>query len=79
MQSIHKVVKVVNNQIVINLPPEFADREVEVILTPTRPNTLKDEAIRELEREIDIGMRSPASPRSHKEIFDNLREKYAVS
>lgn len=73
MQSIHKVVKVVNNQVIINLPPGFADREVEVIL---KPPTHKNTGIRELEKEIDIGMRSPVSPRGHREIFDNLREKY---
>lgn len=47
MQSIHKIVKVVNNQVIINLPPGFADREVEVIL---KPSTRKDTAIIELEK-----------------------------
>ncbi len=73
MQSIHKVVKVVNNQVIIDLPAGFGDREVEVIL---RPLIQKDKRIRELEKEIDIGMKSPISPRSHKEIFDSLRKKY---
>ena len=73
MQSIHKVVKVVNNQVIIDLPPGFGDREVEVIL---RPPAHKDTRIRELEKQIDIGMKSPVSPRSHKEIFDSLRKKY---
>ena len=73
MQSIHKIVKVVNNQVIINLPPGFADREVEVIL---KPSTRKDTAIIELEKKIDIGMRSPVSRKSHREIFDNLREKH---
>ncbi len=73
MQSIHKVVKVVNNQVIINLPPGFADREVEVIL---KPSTRKDTAILELEKKIDIGIRSLVSPKSHREIFDNLKEKY---
>ncbi len=73
MQDIHKVVKVVNNQVVIDLPPGFPDGEVEVIVRPSRH---KDDRIRELEREIDIGMKSPISPRSHDEIFDRLKEKY---
>ncbi len=73
MQSIHKVVKVVNNQVIIDLPPGFGDREVEVIL---RSLAHKGARIRELEKEIDIGMESPISPRSHKEIFDGLRKKY---
>ena len=75
MQDIHKVVKVVNNQVVIDLPPGFADGEVEVIL---RPSTKRDEKIRELEKEIDVGMESPLSPRSHKEIFDRLKEEYGA-
>ena len=32
MQNIHKAVKVVNNQVITDLPPGFSDREVEVIL-----------------------------------------------
>ncbi len=73
MESIHKVVKVVNNQVIIDLPPGFADREVEVILKSPKH---KDTRIPELEKEIDIGIKSPVSPRSHSEIFDSLREKY---
>ena len=76
MQTIHKVVKVQNNQVIINLPPGFADHEVEVTL---KPSTRKGTAIRELEKEIDTGMRSPVSSKSHKEIFDNLKEKYETS
>lgn len=63
----------VNNQVIIDLPPGFGDREVEVILrSPAHEGT----KIRKLEKEIDIGMKSPISPRSHKEIFDRLRKKY---
>jgi len=73
MKNIHKVIKVVNNQVIINLPSGFADREVEVFLkSPAHKNS----DIRNLEKEIDIGMRSPASPRSHREIFNNLRKKH---
>ncbi len=74
MQSIHKVVKVVNNQVIINLPPGFAEHEVEVILKPPTNTTIK-----ELEKELDIGMKSSVSSRSHGEIFDNLRKKYEPS
>jgi len=59
MQSIHKVVKVVNNQVIIDLPPGFADREVEVILKSPKH---KDTSIPELEKEIDIGIKSPVCP-----------------
>ena len=73
MQTIHKVVKVINNQVIIDIPPNFTANEVEVIL---KPLTHKDPGIHELEKEIDIGMKSPVSPRSHKEIFNNMKEKY---
>ncbi len=73
MQSIYKIAKVVNNQVVIDLPVEFADMILEVILKPV---THKDPRIRELENEIDAGMSSPVSNRSHEEIFTRLRKKY---
>jgi hypothetical protein len=74
MQTIHKVVKVINNQVIIDMPPDFMANEVEVIL---KPLTHKAPGIHELEKEIDIGMKSPFSPRSHEEIFNKLKEKYA--
>ena len=55
MQTIHKVVKVVNNQVIIDMPPDFMANEVEVIL---KPLTHKDSGLHELEREIDIGIKS---------------------
>lgn len=69
MQTIHKVVKVINNQVIIDMPPDFIANEVEVIL---KPLAHKDPAIHELEREIDIGMKSPISPKSHKEIMAKI-------
>ena len=47
MPSIHKIVKVTNNQIIIDLPPGFASREVEVIL---KSSTHKSVGIQELEK-----------------------------
>ena len=72
MQSIYKVV---NNQVTINLPPGFAESEVEVIL---KHSLSKKTFLRNIEKEIDIGVQSPDSTRSHIEIFDNLREKYEI-
>ncbi|MCP4352150.1 MAG: hypothetical protein GY795_42350 [Desulfobacterales bacterium] len=72
MQTIHKVARVVNNQVIIDLPPDYAN-EVEITL---KPLTQKDSGIYELEREIDIGKESSMSPRSHNEIFENLRKRY---
>jgi hypothetical protein len=34
MQDIHKIVKVTNNQVIIDLPPEFKADEAEIILKP---------------------------------------------
>jgi len=34
--------------------------------------------ILDLEKEIDKGLKSPVSRRTHKEIFDKLRRKYEV-
>lgn len=75
MQSIHKVVKVVNNQVIIDLPPGFEDSEVEVILKSTIDKD-KNRIILDIEREIDAGIKSNISPRCHGEIFNNLKEKY---
>ncbi len=73
MQSIHKIVKVTNNRIVIDLPPEFANLDMEVVLIPLAS---KESRIRDLEREIDMGTNSPVSSRSHTEIFENFKKKY---
>ena len=73
MQDIHKIMKVTNNQVIIDLPPDFAGDEVEVIL---KPLPKKHADIYEIEKEIDIGKSSPLSPRSHEEIFADLRKKY---
>jgi hypothetical protein len=76
MQKIHNVVKVINNQRILDISPEFSDNESEVILrSPQHKNTM----IEELEREIDVGTKSPVSLRSHREIFDSLREKCGVT
>jgi hypothetical protein len=41
MQNIHKMVKVINNQAIVDLPPEFSGHEVEVILrSPKQKDTL---------------------------------------
>jgi len=34
--------------------------------------------ISQIEKEIAIGLSSPISPRAHKEIFRNLKEKYTI-
>ncbi|KPA09228.1 hypothetical protein MHK_010559 [Candidatus Magnetomorum sp. HK-1] len=74
MQSLQQVVKV-NNQTVIDLPPGFGANKLEVVSRP--PTYNQDILISQLEKEIDIGLCSKVSIRSHKEIFDSLKEKYA--
>lgn len=73
MQSLQQVVKV-NNQKVIDLPG-FGANKLEVVSRP--PTYNQDILISQLEKEIDIGLCSKVSIRSHKEIFDSLKEKYA--
>jgi len=73
MQSLQKVVKV-NNQKVIELPPGFGANEIEAVLGP--PTYNHDNLISQLEKEIDLGLCSQISSRSHKEIFVSLKEKY---
>jgi len=73
VQTIHKITKVKNNQVTIEVPPEFSCHEVEVIL---KSLTHKDSLISAIEKEIDVGIRSPLTPRKHKEIFDNPRTTY---
>jgi hypothetical protein len=73
MHILHKIVQVTNNQIIIDLPSDFTDKEVEVIL---KPLTQDNQNYKELEKEIDIGINSPISQKSHIEIFDSLRKKY---
>ncbi len=72
MQTIHKVARVVNNQVIIDLPPDYAS-EVEITL---KPLTQKDSGIYELEREIDMGKEWRVSQRSHEEVFENLGKGY---
>ncbi len=73
MQTIHRVAKVIDNRIIIDLPPDFMAKEVEVTL---KPYTNETSLTGELENEVDIGMNSPISQRTHSEIFTRLREKY---
>jgi hypothetical protein len=58
------------------LPHELGANKIEVVLRST--GYKKDNIISQLEKEIDIGLCSQISIRSHKEIFDSLKEKYAT-
>jgi len=69
MQTIHKIVHVINNQVIIDLPSNFTAEKVEVILKPLTQEVSKHI---EIEKEIDTGINSPSSNRSHREIFNPL-------
>ena len=71
MLNLQQVVKE-NNQ---KVPPIFGANKLEVVSRP--PTYNQDILISQIEKEIDIGLCSKVSIRSHKEIFDSLKEKYA--
>ncbi len=52
----------------------YSERKKNCFLRTRQDN--KAAEMTEIEKEIDIGIKSPISPRSHEEIFDNIREKY---
>jgi len=67
------LLSIINHQSIIDLPSDFTANEVEVILKPLTKEVSKNY---EIEKEIDIGINSTISKRSHKEIVYRLRDKY---
>jgi hypothetical protein len=74
MTAIREFIKVENHKLEINLPEDFDYEEVEVIIMP-KLDSNEDWSF--LEKEIDIGLSSGISPRSHESILKDLKEKYA--
>jgi len=74
MTAFRNFQRVHNNRVEIQLPQEFEDQEVEIIVLPR--DTLPDD-LSYLEEEIQKGMDSPLSDKSHEEIFADLIQKYA--
>jgi hypothetical protein len=74
MTAFRNFQRVHNNRVEIQLPQEFEDQEVEIIVLPR--DTLPDD-LSYLEEEIQKGMDSPLSDKSHEEIFAGLIQKYA--
>lgn len=72
MTAIREFVKVENGMLNIQLPKYFNYEEVEVLIIP---KVDKDD-LSILDEEIEKGMNSPISPKSHDEIFDELKAKY---
>ena len=65
--------RVHNNRIEVQLPQEFEDQEVEIIVLPK--DTIPDD-LSHLSDAIQQGINSGISPRTHNEIFDSLIAKY---
>lgn len=74
MAAIREFVKVKNGMLNIQLPEYFNYEEVEVLIIPKRDN----DNLSFLDKEIEKGINSPISPKSHDEIFDKLKAKYGA-
>ncbi len=74
MTAFRNFQRVHNRKIEIQLPQEFEDQEVEIIVLPR--DTLPDD-LSHLDDEIQKGIDSGVSPRSHEEIMESLKKRYA--
>ena len=74
MTAFRNFQRVHNRKIEVQLPQEFEDQEVEIIVLPR--DTLPDD-LSYLEEEIQKGMDSGVSPRTHEEIMESLKKRYA--
>lgn len=73
MTAIREFAKVNNHMLNITLPDYFDYKEVEVVIMPR----IDSDDLSYLNDEIEIGMNSGISDKSHEEIFENIKEKYA--
>ena len=73
MTAIREFVKVDNHMLTIKLPDYFDYKEVEVVIMPRIDN----DDLSYLNDEVEIGMNSDISDKSHEEIFENIKAKYA--
>jgi len=74
MTAFRNFQRVHNQKVEVFLPQEFEDQEVEIIILPK--NNIPDD-LSHLENEIQNGLDSGLSPRSHDEIMESLRQRYA--
>jgi len=72
MTAIREFVKVDNHMLNIKLPDYFDYKEVEVVIMPR----IDSDDLSYLNDEIEIGMNSDISDKSHEEIFENIKAKY---
>ena len=73
MTAIREFAKVNNHILNIKLPDYFDYEDVEVVIMPR----IDIDDLSHLNDEIEIGMKSGVSDKSHDEIFAELKEKYA--
>jgi hypothetical protein len=73
MTAIREFAKVNNHMLNIKLPDYFDYKEVEVVIMPR----IDSDDLSYLNDEIEIGMNSGISDKSHEEIFENIKAKYA--
>jgi len=74
MTAFRNFQRVHNQRIEVQLPQEFEDQEVEIIIL-SKDNIPDD--LSYLSDAIQQGIDSEISPRSHEEIFKNLIARYA--
>jgi len=73
MTAIREFAKVNNHMLNIKLPDYFDYEDVEVFIMPR----FDTDDLSYLNDEIEIGMKSGVSDKSHDEIFAELKAKYA--
>ena len=73
MPAIRKLAKLKNHMLNIKLPDYFDFEDVEVVIMPR----IDKDDLSHLNDEIEIGMKSEISDKSHDEIFAEIKAKYA--
>jgi len=73
MIAIREYVKVNNHMLTMKLPNCFDYDEVEVLIMPK----IDKDDLSHLSNEIEIGINSDISNKSHEEIFADIKAKYA--
>ncbi len=73
MTAIREFAKVDNHILTIKLPDYFDYKEVEVVIMPR----IDRDDLSYLNDEVEIGINSDISDKTHEEIFENIKAKYA--
>jgi hypothetical protein len=73
MTAFRNFQRVHNQKVEVQLPQEFEDQEVEIIILPK--DNIPDD-LSYLSEAIRHGMESGRSERNHEEIMESLRQRY---